>query len=119
MTALPRNEPMRMICMLHTTVEPVATGIEKIVFPYIDIIDLRRIMRQLVLVQNGREESDRTNAVRPCVSHISRHTCAVAEACNKAGRDGIGRIYHINQITDRMFNLMLMAQTRVAEHAFP
>lgn len=99
--------------------EACAAGFEDVFGADIDGIVLRGIDRHLFILHDRREESHHADAIGPQVSDIHRHACSVAETCGISGRDTVGRINHVNEVTQGIFNPVLASQAAVVQHTFP
>lgn len=114
------NEAVRKACTRHAAVETVTAGIEEVGCADIDAVVLCAVLRQLVFVQHGREQSDVVNTVVTQVSHVRRHTSAVAESgYNATGQDAACGVDHRDQIAQRVLDLVFVAEFAVVCEALP
>ncbi len=113
-----QNYPlMRVVLFLQASMVPTAVWREYIRRAHIDGDKLRGVLRELIFVQDRREQSHLAYPLWACVGEISSH----ARAVTQTGYDGIGRniverIDHIDEVAQRVLQLMLITETRIAEN---
>lgn len=116
MTAFQFDELMPVSCLDHALVIALSAGFEHILGAYIDVIILRGVFGQLIFMQDRREESHRMDTIRSEIGYIRSDARPVTQTSYRAiSGHCVGRIHHRHQFTDRVFYLVLSADTTVAE----
>jgi hypothetical protein len=113
------DELMRAMGALKTSLESFSAGKKDVNLAGDDGVLDGGVTGHLFFAQNGRKESHLPYSLGASVRYISRYSPTITQTGYRIGGYGISRVYHIYQITHRLFQLMLTTQFTIVREAFP